>query len=257
MPQEQHRTTARVLDILETLSGSGTGMTLTELAQALQAPKSSLFPIVHTLEQRRYLWQDQNSGRYTVGLGVLVLGTAFTEDRGLAPVVQVMKDLVNRCQETCQLGILDQGSVLYIEREDSNQAIRLISRVGVRLPANATAIGKALLSGLTEKEVRRLSAGGMPRLTEQTVTDLEVLTAQLRAVREGGIATEREESTPQMACWAVPLRRKQRVFAALSISVPMFRCLPEKIDLVRRSLLEAQAEIERLAEVRDFSVFEN
>lgn len=60
-----------------------------------------------------------------------------------------------------------------------------------------------------------------------------------------------------MACWAVPLRRKQRVFAALSISVPMFRCLPEKIDLVRRSLLEAQAEIERLAEVRDFSVFEN
>ena len=239
MPQEQHRTTARVLDILETLSGSGTGMTLTELAQALQAPKSSLFPIVHTLEQRRYLWQDQNSGRYTVGLGVLVLGTAFTEDRGLAPVVQVMKDLVNRCQETCQLGILDQGSVLYIEREDSNQAIRLISRVGVRLPANATAIGKALLSGLTEKEVRRLYAGGMPRLTEQTVTDLEVL------------------STPQMACWAVPLRRKQRVFAALSISVPMFRCLPEKIDLVRRSLLEAQAEIERLAEVRDFSVFEN
>ena len=239
MPQEQHRATARVLDILETLSGSGTGMTLTELAQALQAPKSSLFPIVHTLEQRRYLWQDQNSGRYTVGLGVLVLGTAFTEDRGLAPVVQVMKDLVNRCQETCQLGILDQGSVLYIEREDSNQAIRLISRVGVRLPANATAIGKALLSGLTEKEVRRLYAGGMPRLTEQTVTDLEVL------------------STPQMACWAVPLRRKQRVFAALSISVPMFRCLPEKIDLVRRSLLEAQAEIERLAEVRDFSVFEN
>ena len=53
MPQEQHRATARVLDILETLSGSGTGMTLTELAQALQAPKSSLFPIVHTLEQRR------------------------------------------------------------------------------------------------------------------------------------------------------------------------------------------------------------
>ena len=172
-------------------------------------------------------------------------------------MVQLLKDRVNRCQEPCQLGILDQGSVLFIEREASTQAIRLISRVGVRLPANATAIGKALLSGLTEKEVRRLYAGGMPRLTEQTVTDLEVLTAQLRAVREGGIATEREESTPQMACWAGPLRRKQRVFAALSISVPMFRCLPEKIDLVRRSLLEAQAEIERLAEVRDFSVFEN
>ena len=55
MTQGQHRATARVLDILESLSGSEEGLTLTELSQALDAPKSSLFPIVHTLEERRYL----------------------------------------------------------------------------------------------------------------------------------------------------------------------------------------------------------
>lgn len=54
MTQGQHRATARVLDILESLSGSEEGLTLTELSQALDAPKSSLFPIVHTLEERRY-----------------------------------------------------------------------------------------------------------------------------------------------------------------------------------------------------------
>lgn len=257
MQQEQHRATARVLDILESLSGSEEGLTLTELSQALHAPKSSLFPIVHTLEERRYLRQDHGTGRYTVGPGALVLGAAFSADRGLAPIVQVMKDVVDKCQETCQLGILDQGNVLYVEREDSTQAIRLISWVGTRLPANATAIGKALLSGLTDEEVRALYAQGLPRLTEQTIANLEELLVQLREIRAGALATEREESTDQLACWAAPLRRQGKVFAALSISVPLFRCQPEKIELVCRSLRAAQQEIEKMAETRNFGLFEN
>ena len=125
------------------------------------------------------------------------------------------------------------------------------------LPANATAVGKALLSGLTNEEVRALYAGGLPRLTEQTITDVETLLAQLEAVRRGELAMEREESTDQQACWAAPLRRKGTVFAALSISVPLFRCREEKIELVRRSLLTAQAEIEKLAETRNFGLSEN
>ena len=183
MTQGQHRATARVLDILESLSGSEEGLTLTELSQALDAPKSSLFPIVHTLEERRYLRQDDGTGRYTMGPRALVLGAAFSADRGLAPITQVMKEVASKCQETCQMGILDQDRVLYVAREDSPQPIRLISWVGTRLPANATAVGKALLSGLTNEEVRALYAGGLPRLTEQTITDVETLLAQLEAVR--------------------------------------------------------------------------
>ena len=143
MTQGQHRATARVLDILESLSGSEEGLTLTELSQALDAPKSSLFPIVHTLEERRYLRQDDGTGRYTMGPRALVLGAAFSADRGLAPITQVMKEVASKCQETCQMGILDQDRVLYVAREDSPQPIRLISWVGTRLPANATAVGKA------------------------------------------------------------------------------------------------------------------
>lgn len=163
MTQGQHRATARVLDILESLSGSEEGLTLTELSQALDAPKSSLFPIVHTLEERRYLPAGRwGPGRYTMGPRALVLGAAFSADRGLAPITQVMKEVASKCQETCQMGILDQDRVLYVAREDSPQPIRLISWVGTRLPANATAVGKALLSGLTNEEVRALYAGACP-----------------------------------------------------------------------------------------------
>lgn len=257
MPQEQHRATARVLDILERLAASEAGLTLTELAQGLGAPKSSLFPIVHTLEERRYLRQDRGTGRYTMGPGALVLGETFNADGGLEPIVQVMKNVVARCQETCQLGLLDRGSVLYVEKEDSTQTIRMISRVGNRLPANATAIGKALLSGLADEEVRALYADGLPRLTERTVTDMETLLAQLEAIRIKGIASEWEESNPQLACWAVPLRRRQQVFAALSVTVPLFRCQVKKVEQVCQCLLDAQVEIEQLAENRKFHMFEN
>lgn len=257
MAQEPHRATTRVLDILERVSASRSGMTLTELSQAMDAPKSSLFPIIHTLEERFYLRQEEATGRYTIGPGALTLGTSAAADEGLMAVIQVMKRVVAQCQETCQLGILDRGDVLYIGKEDSPQAIRMISRVGNRLPANATAIGKALLSGLTDQEVLDLYAGGLPRLTEHTVTDPEALLAQLHAVRKGAIATEQEESTPQLACWSVPLRRRQRVFSALSVSVPLFRCQPDKVDLVCRCLLDARAEIEGMAGILDFSMSKN
>ncbi len=255
MPQEQHRATARVLDILEHLtSADGRGQTLTELAQALDAPKSSLFPILHTLEERRYIRLDRPTGQYFIGPGAYVLGAAFSGGRGLDPIAQVMKDVVCRCEETCQLGILDHGNVLYVEKEDSPQAIRMISQVGKRLPANSTAIGKALLSGLENEAVRSLFPAELPRLTEKTVTDLETLLSQLGDIRSGGIASEREETAPQLACWAVPLRRRGEVFAALSVSVPLFRCSAEKEALVRRSLLDARQEIEQIAESRGFSL---
>lgn len=83
-------------------------------------------------------------------------------EQSLAVLHRVMEEVVARCRETCQLGVLDQGNILYLEKVDSPQAIRLISRVGDRLPANATALGKALLSGLSDEEVRTLYAAGCP-----------------------------------------------------------------------------------------------
>jgi len=68
MPQE-HRSTARVLDILEYLALSKDGgSTLTELSVALDAPKSSLFPILHTLLSRKYIWLDRRTNRYYIGI---------------------------------------------------------------------------------------------------------------------------------------------------------------------------------------------
>ncbi len=254
MSQDQHRATARILDILECLHNRKDGLTLTELASLLNAPKSSLFPILHTLEERRYLRLEASTGRYFLGASTYVLSSAFDPEHRMDAIVQVMKDVVSACGETCQLGILDHQNVLYIAKEDSTQEIRMISKVGNRLPANSTAIGKALLSGLSDAEIEALFEDGMPTLTAHTVHSVPELIRQLQRIRSGGIAHEQEESTEQLACWALPLRRNKEVFAAISISVPLFRCTEEKRILVEQCLKKAQFEIETFTEHRNFTL---
>ena len=90
MGQEQHRATARVLDIVESLSEVQEGLTLTELAVALKAPKSSLFPIVHTLEQRKYIMCDAGSGKYRLGLRTYIIGASCTSQSGFEPLINIM-----------------------------------------------------------------------------------------------------------------------------------------------------------------------
>ena len=197
MTQGQHRATARVLDILESLSGSEEGLTLTELSQALDAPKSSLFPIVHTLEERRYLRQDDGTGRYTMGPRALVLGAAFSADRGLAPITQVMKEVASKCQETCQMGILDQDRVLYVAREDSPQPIRLISWVGTRLPANATAVGVPAeivrVGNIKCCPADDLDQQDLPDIVNQRISELEARLSRLEAEKQGEFPPDKKE----------------------------------------------------------------
>lgn len=256
MLQDQHRSTSRVLDILEQLafSPNGEGYTFTELATALGAPKSSLFPIIHTLEERKYIQQDRQSGKYSIGIRTCLLNAGFQDEGGVKLISKIMHSIVDVCEETCQLGVLDEENVLYVQKVDSPQKIRMISYVGNKLPANSTAIGKALLSGLNDEAVKALYSGGLPRLTEHTVVDMQQLLLQLHDIRDKGIASEKEESTPQLSCWAIPLYSQGSVFAALSVTVPLFRCSDEKEQIVRSCLLNARKEIEQLAESRKFSL---
>ena len=99
MGQEQHRATARVLDIVESLSEVQEGLTLTELAVALKAPKSSLFPIVHTLEQRKYIMCDAGSGKYRLGLRTYIIGASCTSQSGFEPLINIMNSVTESTQE--------------------------------------------------------------------------------------------------------------------------------------------------------------
>ena len=126
MAVESHRSTARILDILELLASSKNGYTLTEIAETIDAPKSSIFPIVHTLLDRKYIELNIHTIKYSIGVGLFALSSTFFGHKNIFNyVLDEMNDIVGKCSEACQLGILDKDYVLYIGKVDSPQPVRM------------------------------------------------------------------------------------------------------------------------------------
>lgn len=246
----EHHATSRVLDVLDLLaSADEQGYTLTEIAARIGAPKSSLFPILRTLCSRRFLACDPATNRYTIGLEAYAVGSAFLYGQPLLDHLHTeMRAVVVGCGETCQLGVRDKKDLLYIAKEDCSQPIQLISHVGKRLPLYATALGKALLldAGPAELEALYPTSASLAALTDHTIVNREQLFRQLQEMRARGYATEYAEGADNVCCVAVPLRQNDRIVAALSVSMPIFRNVEGKEELVRDKLFEAQQHIETL-----------
>ena len=154
--------------------------------------------------------------------------------------------MTNVCMETSHFGILKGGDVLYLKKIDSPEPIRMTSRVGMRIPAYGTAIGKALLMDTEFLELKRLYPNGLKALTENTITDFNDLANQLSEARLLGYTYEMEESTQYIRCFAVPIRKKGKIVAAISVAIPIFRYTEEREKLVRTLLFDSKNKIETI-----------
>ncbi len=220
----------RVLDVFDLLAQHPEGLTFTELREQLEMPKSSAHALLGTLRHRDFLELDDATRRYTVGMRVWQAGQAYAPLTALEDLARpYMRAVGDELNETVQLAVLDGVHNLYIAKVDSTHQLRLASRVGIRLPAYATGVGKALLGGLSDEAVRQLFAGVVFQpFTSRTVTGMEPLITELRIVRERGYATDDGEYTAGVSCIAVPVRdRSGRVVAAMSVSAPEVRVTSE------------------------------
>lgn len=136
-----------------------------------------------------------------------------------------MDVLAERSGETVQLALLDGVGCVYVAISLSPSPMRLASSVGMRLPAHATGIGKALLSQLDDEEAeRRLRSGPLVGMTANTVTDVAELLQTLAEVRRRGHAVDDEEYVLGCRCVAVPLTAADDgEISALSLTMPTFR----------------------------------
>lgn len=247
MIQTEHRPTSRVLDILELLSSSTEGYTLTEIADAINTPKSSIFPVVHTLNQRRFISINKQTSKYIIGINTFAVSSCYLKNLDVLDLIkEEMRHIVDEGLETCQLGVLDKGEVLYIAKIDSLEPIRLISSVGNRLPAYCTALGKALLCDYSSSKLRNLYPNELKSFTKNTITNIDVLYEQLNTIHETSIAMECEESTQHIKCIAVPVRKDNIIVLSISVTIPTFRETPEKIELVKKLLIQSKNKIEIL-----------
>lgn len=225
-----HRAANRIVDILELLARSADGLALHDVSAQLEAPKSSLLPLLRALTARGFLAQDR-SGAYRLGAKALDLGSSAPARRELVQVARpALLDLSRRTGETVFLSTLssDRTSIVYVDKLESDHIIRYAGGVGDRRPLHATSSGKAILAFLPEEEREEiLKSLSLDRHTERTVTSLAALRAALDEVRRKGVSVTVEEVVAGASGIAAPvLDRHGRVAGACAIGGPTNRVRP-------------------------------
>ena len=199
--------------ILWTVGHSGArGMTLNQLAQAVEVPKSTVLRIAQTLVDEGLLEREESTGLFRLGIRTLELASMVLETLEIPRVARPhLEWLSEQTRETVHLCVLDEGEVVYVDKIESPQAIRLYSRIGRRAPAHCTGVGKALMAFLPSTERRRLvEKRPLKRFTPNTITDFFQLEKELEQIRQTGIADHREEHEPGVRCAAAPVFRPDR-----------------------------------------------
>jgi IclR family acetate operon transcriptional repressor len=220
-----HRAANRVVDILELLVASREGLALREISAQLEAPKSSLLPLLRALAARGLLEQT-HTGAYRLGPRAHALGAAA--HRELSDVARpTLLALMRRTGETVFLGALagDGRSVVYVDKVESEQIIRYAAGVGDRRPLHATSTGKAILAFLPAAQREEiLSTLPLERHTERTVTSVGALRASLEEAQRAGVCLSVDEMVRGASGVAAPIfDRHGAVVGACTIAGPTDR----------------------------------
>lgn len=234
----------RVLNILEAMAGEGAPITVTELAEKVKLKISTVHRHLATLVYRGYVEQEDDN-KYRLGLKLMEIGNAVLYYSDIRAVARpYLEELMERCNETVNLAILDDVDVVYIDQVESKNLIlvKMLARVGNRGPAHCTSSGKALLAFLPpekmEEVVGRLD---LAKYTNETITDAGNLRKELKRVRDDGVAVDWGEREEHVRCIAAPIfNHEGRVVACVSISGPSTRITTyymknELVDYIRET----------------------
>jgi IclR family transcriptional regulator, acetate operon repressor len=240
-----HRAAGRVMDILELVVRTRDGLALRELSAQLEAPKSSLLPLLRTLTGRGYLEQGA-LGEYRLGRKALELGMGSPAHRAWPAIARpVLRALMERTGETVFLGALggDGTAVVFVDKVESEQVIRYTAGVSDRRALHATSSGKVILAFLPAPERERiLRSLPLKRYTDRTVTSLPALRAALEEVRQTGVCVNLDELAVGAAGIAAPIfDRDGRMAGACAIGGPTDRVRPRLKPLAAEVKAAARA----------------
>lgn len=230
LPVRKVKSAVRTVELLEYLAGRhDEPARLREISDALEMPRSSAHALLRTLVGQGWVRSDCTGTLYGIGIRALLVGTSYLDSDPYLPlIVPFLEDLRAALDETFHLGRLDGTDIVYLATRESQQYARTANRVGRRLPAYATSLGKALLAELFGAERDRHIPSALTPLTPKTITDRAVLDSELDEIRIRGYAGDDEENTAGVRCFAVPLHYCRPAQDAISASIPVDRLNPQR-----------------------------
>lgn len=240
-----HRAT-RLVETVAEMGDAG----ITTIARRLGWTKSMVHRQASTLASLGYLEQDEETGRYRLGLKLFELGSKVVRQRDLRREAgAAVEALMHDSQETVHLAVLDdtRGDVVYVHIMEAPQAIRLYTEIGARHPSYCAATGKVLLAHLPDERLERLlETLTLRRFTDNTIADKAALRTHLATVRRRGYAVDREEYRVGVCGVAAPIRdHRAHVVAAINVGGPASRLTPAAISTLVPRVKQAAADISR------------
>ncbi|MEU6657853.1 IclR family transcriptional regulator [Streptomyces sp. NPDC046821] len=208
----------RAMRILDLLAHADEAMTLTEITEKLDIPKSTAFGILRDMANESFVSLPKPA-TYTIGMKAFEVGSAHLRRVGVTGIVAPeLSRLTRALGVTSHYAILDRADAVYLCKQDPpGLGIRLASSVGARLPSHLTAVGKTCLAWLPEER--------LPEHTELSAPDdtgvenpLEQLTAELAQIRRRGFATDYGQITPGITCVAAPVFNPAGCQGAIGVS---------------------------------------
>ena len=218
VPDAGLKTVDRALALLELLAHEPQGLRPMEIGTRMALNKVAVHRLLSTLIRRGFV-EKRDDGRCLVGLKLVAISSLRLNNLELKTEAQPwLRRLVEKVGQPVHLAIRDGNEIVYIEKIETVHSIRMYSQIGNRSPLHSTALCNVLLGALDDRQVRDLlQAAPLKAFTEKTETDPVRLLAEIRQVRQSGIAFDREEHEPGVFCAACPiLDYRGQVIAALS-----------------------------------------
>jgi IclR family KDG regulon transcriptional repressor len=241
----------KALRILLHLGQNGPELGVTQLAADLNLDKATVHRLLNAMEKFGMIERNAESERYRLGLKLHELGNKAVESRTLqSEAHRFLLEMSRRSHETVSLAVPGAGGILCLDRVNSpHTIITARTNIGAQFPAHCTAVGKAVLAFLPDKEIDAiLLRNGLPRFTPSTFTRAFDLKENLRQIRQCGYAIDNQELERGLSGVAAPvLLAENRVVAAVGIAGPTLRFrgkeLAQKIALVRETAARLSASL--------------
>ena len=240
-----HRSANRVLDILERLGSESRGLSLHEISSGLKAPKSSLLPLLRTLEARQYIEQDP-AGAYRPGSRMAELGLSVRAGLDLVTTARPLLEQLSRSTgETVMLAKLasDRLAVIYVDKVESVHPIRYTFGLGERRPLHSTSSGKVLLAHMSPDEREQvLKSIRLERITDSTVQTKTALREEIESARNQGYHLNIDQAILGRCAIAAPIfDHAGRAAAACVLGAPKERAQPQLPQFTRAVIDTAAA----------------
>ncbi|HZG56357.1 IclR family transcriptional regulator [Paenibacillus sp.] len=197
----------RALQLLELFDEQTKELKITEISARVRLHKSTVHSLLKTLQLRGYIEQDEDSGKYRLGMKLLERGQLLLQGLDLRGIAgPALRELSEATGQTAHLVVMDGPEAVYIDKVEGEKAAIRYSRIGRRVPFHSSAVGKALAAYQSPKRLERLLAGyRFEKHTAATIDSREAFLAELERVRAEGVAYDREENEPGVLCAAAPI----------------------------------------------------